>query len=569
MKHRILVVAEDMSVRATLARWLIAANYAVELAEGPKRAREVIENETIALAIVAPQRLGAAGLDLACELRRTIGRLIVVTEPSTDAGSQTVAAIESDGSISKPLNETEVLATVVASLPTRLQEESPSSDLISFERHILDVRGRRCRTLNGEDIPLTRGEFTVLLALARQKGRVVSRDELRQAVAGRDAGPDDRSVDVMISRVRRKIERDPKQPGIIVTVPGEGYRLTDLVQSQDQHVPVVARREPYALDQSVIEGSALDVRRSLRRHRALRIGSAALAGIGAVLIALWLSGLGQRGHSPPVLAKFDASAVPLVTDLARSELEAYPSQPNFKAVAISAVGYGVAVGARDAPSAEAQALERCKALSRLYCRLYAIGTDVVWSVKSLPLPLPFDVHDEPLKETFDPAILPLNAPGLMEGLKNYVKSENHRALAFAGITQGIGRFYFFFGAASRLTAARLVVERCVDISQLPCLLASVDGFWTIQVPKSRRIMGLFMLTNEAAMSDEDKQRTGRIYQQRDWRAIARGRAGGWYPVAGAPSETVAVEQALEACARHDSECHIYAISNFRVVDKSS
>jgi DNA-binding response OmpR family regulator len=245
MKHRILVVAEDASVRATLARWLMAASYAVELAESPKRAREVMESETVALAIADPQGLGSAGRDLARELRAAIGRLIVVTEPSADAGSQTVTTIESDGLISKPLNEAEVLEKVKAALPAQPKGDPPS-DILYFERHILDVGARQCRTLDGKDIPLTRGEFTLLSVLARQNGRVVSRDELRQAVAGRDAGPDDRSVDVLISRMRRKIEPDPKQPRIIVTVPGEGYRLATVAQSQDRRVPIVTRPPPVA-----------------------------------------------------------------------------------------------------------------------------------------------------------------------------------------------------------------------------------------------------------------------------------------------------------------------------------
>ena len=62
-------------------------------------------------------------------------------------------------------------------------------------------------------------------------------------------------------------------------------------------------------------------------------------------------------------------------------------------------------------------------------------------------------------------------------------------------------------------------------------------------------------------------RIGPIYEQSDWRAMARGKTGGWHPVAGAPSESAAVEQALEICTEHDSECRIYAISNFRVADE--
>jgi hypothetical protein len=112
----------------------------------------------------------------------------------------------------------------------------------------------------------------------------------------------------------------------------------------------------------------------------------------------------------------------------------------------------------------------------------------------------------------------------------------------------------------------LAIEGCADAFHTPCLVASVDGLWTIRVPKSRPILGLFMLSNEPTMSDKDKQRIGPIYQRGDWRAMARSKTGGWYPVAGASSESAAVEQALEACAKHDSECHIYAISNFRVAD---
>jgi two-component system OmpR family response regulator len=267
MKHRILVVAEDAPVRATLARWLMAAGYAVELAESPKRAREVIENEAVALAILAPQRLDGAGQELARELRGAIGRLIIVIEPPADAGHQTAEAIESDGSISKPLDEAETLEKVKAALPAPQKEAESLPDTLYFEGHILDVGARQCRTLDGRDRLLTRGEFTTLLALARQSGRVVSRDELRQAVAGRDAGPDDRSVDVAISRLRRKIELDPKEPRIIVTVPGEGYRLAEAAQSQDRHVPVVAQPLPPSVvtDPSMIETRWIDTRPPPRR----------------------------------------------------------------------------------------------------------------------------------------------------------------------------------------------------------------------------------------------------------------------------------------------------------------
>ena len=103
-----------------------------------------------------------------------------------------------------------------------------------------------------------------LLTLARQSGKVVSRDELRQALVGRDAGPDDRSVDVMVSRLRRKIEPDPKQPRIIVTVPGGGYRLAE---AKDRELTVVPQNlvPSVTTEQSVSEPIGLDPRPPPRR----------------------------------------------------------------------------------------------------------------------------------------------------------------------------------------------------------------------------------------------------------------------------------------------------------------
>ncbi|MFZ5657926.1 MAG: winged helix-turn-helix domain-containing protein [Pseudomonadota bacterium] len=78
---------------------------------------------------------------------------------------------------------------------------------------------------DGEPIGLTRGEFDLLAALLRKGGATVSRDELMNALHGHEAGPFDRAIDVQISRLRRKIERDSSQPRLIESVRGTGYRL--------------------------------------------------------------------------------------------------------------------------------------------------------------------------------------------------------------------------------------------------------------------------------------------------------------------------------------------------------
>jgi hypothetical protein len=144
-------------------------------------------------------------------------------------------------------------------------------------------------------------------------------------------------------------------------------------------------------------------------------------------------------------------------------------------------------------------------------------------------------------------------PMLTEGnrrriIEGYVQDRRHKALAIkrAG--------FLWHGANSVVEAARMTVERCSDFEQVPCLLVSVDGFLTVQIPKSRRIVDLFMLATETGMSEEDKRRVGLVYGQKEWRALARGKRGAWYAVANASSEFDAIEGALGSCAQRENEC---------------
>jgi two-component system OmpR family response regulator len=233
-KQRILVVGDDTGLRATLARWLIAAGYSVELAESAKRAREVLANERIGLAILASER--SDGGDFARELRAAVDRLILVTAPADGASLPTGHAVRADGYLARPLREDDVLAGIDAALRTQADAE-PTPDVLRFAGYTVDAAGRSCLDANGRAVSLTRAELALLLSLARRPGRVVSRDELTRAVAGRGAERGDRSVDVLISRLRRKIEADPKSPQIILTVPRVGYRLIAKPQSATRTGP--------------------------------------------------------------------------------------------------------------------------------------------------------------------------------------------------------------------------------------------------------------------------------------------------------------------------------------------
>ncbi len=99
MRHRILVVAQDVMLRSTLARWLMPAGYIVELAENDKRAREVLANHRVGLAILVSDRFGAPAFDL----RESGGKLIVVTEQSQGRGPFRSSMPPADGYVSLPL----------------------------------------------------------------------------------------------------------------------------------------------------------------------------------------------------------------------------------------------------------------------------------------------------------------------------------------------------------------------------------------------------------------------------------------------------------------------------------
>jgi class 3 adenylate cyclase/tetratricopeptide (TPR) repeat protein len=107
-----------------------------------------------------------------------------------------------------------------------------AASLVRFAGLVLDLDANALARDSGEAIPLTRGEFALLRVFATRPGRVVSRDTLLDALAHRRFEPFDRSVDVLVGRLRRKIEPDPKHPSIIVTVPGSGYKFRASVRSE-------------------------------------------------------------------------------------------------------------------------------------------------------------------------------------------------------------------------------------------------------------------------------------------------------------------------------------------------
>jgi len=230
MRSRIMVIGRDVRQRAHLARLLTANGYRIEIAESAAHARRLGLAE-IALAIVALDGLGPEGQQLVHELQTAIGNILLVgvrggIDLSDDAGVLTRVAE----------------ALIPASEP---EDQSP---LLEFDGYRLDPAGHCLTNREGREIPLTHGEFGLLRLFAQRAGRVLSRDQLLRLLAGRNAETFDRSVDMQIVRLRRKIEPNPKRPTLIVTVPGSGYKFAAKVRQVGAAVlPEAVNASPEAL----------------------------------------------------------------------------------------------------------------------------------------------------------------------------------------------------------------------------------------------------------------------------------------------------------------------------------
>ena len=164
----------------------------------------------------------------------------------------------------------------------RVAHRCSGSERWRFEGFTLDLASRTLSDASGKEVPLWRSEFALLAAFLRAPGRALSREQLLDAVSGRRAEAFDRSIDVLVGRLRRKIEPDPKAPRLIKTVPGVGYKFT-----ARPHVPpapaVDAQSEAQAPAAPVgasggaapLDGSAL--RDHLRGRACRRAGSGGLA----------------------------------------------------------------------------------------------------------------------------------------------------------------------------------------------------------------------------------------------------------------------------------------------------
>lgn len=231
----ILVVEDDREISALVARYLRANDHRVSLAaDGREMDRHLAEGrfDLIVLDLMLP---GEDGLAICRRLRRdTRVPIIMLTAKSDELDRIIGLEMGADDYIAKPFNPRELLARIRAVLRRTGETTDPAEKTMRLHRFAgfrLDAPARRLENPEGAEIALTGAEFDLLQVLVERPGRVLSRDRLLDLTQGRTAGPFERSIDILISRIRRKMERDAHHPEIIKTVRSGGYMFAVEVES--------------------------------------------------------------------------------------------------------------------------------------------------------------------------------------------------------------------------------------------------------------------------------------------------------------------------------------------------
>lgn len=231
-KDDILIVDDDPRLCRLLERYLTREGYNATSANTCARARERIENSLPSLVLLDVILPDSDGLTFLREIRVAHTIPVILLTGKADVIDKVVGLeLGADDYITKPFEERELLArirTVLRRFSTTSETHiRPATSLLTFAGWKLDADAQELTSPSGVPVSLTTYEFRLLKALAQAAPRILDRDQLLDIVAGRDAMPLDRSVDVLIGKLRKKIETNPKTPKIIKTIRGSGYKITE------------------------------------------------------------------------------------------------------------------------------------------------------------------------------------------------------------------------------------------------------------------------------------------------------------------------------------------------------
>jgi two-component system OmpR family response regulator len=228
------VLDDEPDITQLIARYLGAQGFRVSQVHRGEALLSLMRSDPPALVLLDLGLPGEDGFAIARQLREHHRCGLVIVSGRGEAIDKVVGLeVGADDYVTKPFDLRELLARIKAVL-RRMEPQAPAEAPAAaasaaprwrFAGYLLDTGPRSVRDGTGQEVALTGGEFDLLVVLCRHAGRVLSRDFLLEATRGREAGPFDRTIDVQVGRLRRKLEADAENPVLIKSVRGAGYLL--------------------------------------------------------------------------------------------------------------------------------------------------------------------------------------------------------------------------------------------------------------------------------------------------------------------------------------------------------
>ncbi|MDR3535444.1 MAG: response regulator [Acetobacteraceae bacterium] len=234
----ILIVDDHREIRELVGRALSQEGFRITAAADGKAMRKALADSRIDLILLDLMLPGEDGLSL-CRAIRTDSSIPIIMLTAKGEEVDRVIGLEmgADDYLPKPFGSRELIARIRAVLrrshmePVR-SEQGQQPKRYQFDRWLLNTESRELLGEDGVTVPLSTGEYELLLALVERPQRVLNRDQLLDLTRGRAATAFDRSIDTQVSRLRKKLERDPAEPQVIKTIWGGGYMFTPAVSER-------------------------------------------------------------------------------------------------------------------------------------------------------------------------------------------------------------------------------------------------------------------------------------------------------------------------------------------------
>ncbi|MGI6245741.1 MAG: response regulator [Pseudochelatococcus sp.] len=232
----ILIVEDDPDISALVARYLDNNGFRTSVAANGRAMDRILADARIELIVLDLMLPGEDGLSI-CRRLRSSSTIPVLMLTARGEEIDRIVGLEmgADDYLAKPFNPRELMARIRAILRRAAQDGGEVEDdvpLHTFEGWVVDARQRHLVDPDGARVSLTGAEFDLLMAFCTRSQRVLTREQLLDLTRGREPGPFDRSIDILVSRLRQKLERDPRDPRFIRTVRNSGYMFAVKVERQ-------------------------------------------------------------------------------------------------------------------------------------------------------------------------------------------------------------------------------------------------------------------------------------------------------------------------------------------------